>query len=139
MALNWKRFWAEAKTFWAATSFGLAFKNVGRKKKKNKKGLNLKKQHIWAEKRFGLKIIFWAELKRATCLKQKREWGTKKKKRCAENRRRKGRGTDQKRLKQKKEEGCGAETERKKNVETEKKRKVWRWSWKKKRAGTENF
>ena len=78
--------------FWAATSFGLAFKNVGRKKKKKKRRrrwpekkkrkevLNLKEQHVWAEernvlgwtkKRFGLKKYFGLK-KRATRLKKRK-------------------------------------------------------------------
>ena len=58
--------------FWAATSFGLAFKNVRRKKKKKRERaeterqrLNLKEQNVLGLKNvFGLKReLFWAEKK----------------------------------------------------------------------------
>ena len=84
--LNWKRFWAEAKTF-------------GLKKK--------------TEKRLGWKKCFWAE---------KNVFGLKKRAHLNWN--------EKKGRKKKKQRG---------SAETEKGREQRRWSWKKERAGTENF
>ena len=109
--------------FWAATSFGLAFKNVGKikkkkrrrrwpEKKKRKEGLNLKEQHVWAKERI---VLGWKKMflgwKKGQHVNWKENKGRKKR-----NKRRRW-------------------TETKGGAENETRKKKKRWNKKKRRKG----
>ena len=106
--------------FWAATSFGLAFKNVGRKKKKKRRRLNLKEQNILGWK----KKCFWTEKKGTRELKRNKRRRLDFSKRVVLKAETKG-GKEQRCWSWKKEKGwnrkkekrCGAEAERKRGLE----------------------